>query len=231
MTKGLYDDFLYLKNKTGIYVYTNIINNKKYIGQALNLYKRITIHEKNFENKKCPNTENIPLWGAIKKYGRNFFKLEILEYIENDNNKLDERETFYILRECSTVDKWGYNILIKGFSRTGVNHTQNTKNKISKWGRKRKKSKEHSSRISSGRMGIKTTSSKSKYVGVSEKKYTNKIKESYSKWQAGIFINKKSKYIGIFSTEIMAAEARDDYIIKNNLDIKLNFPERRNKKQ
>lgn len=43
-----------------------------------------------------------------------------------------------------------------------------------------------------------------------------------SKWLASMHINKKSKHIGAFSTEIEAAEAYNNFILDNNLDIPLN---------
>jgi hypothetical protein len=46
-----------------------------------------------------------------------------------------------------------------------------------------------------------------------------------TKWMAKIEVNYKKKYIGRFATEVEAAEARDKYILANQLDefFKLNF--------
>jgi group I intron endonuclease len=44
-------------------------------------------------------------------------------------------------------------------------------------------------------------------------------------WQVGIIENGKRKYIGIRKTEIDAAKIYDKYVVENNIDRPLNFPE------
>lgn len=74
-------------SKSGIYCITNRINNKKYIGQALNLKRRKTQHFNHYNS-------NIHLQHAMKKYGNENFEWEVLEYCSA--NDLSEREQFYI---------------------------------------------------------------------------------------------------------------------------------------
>jgi hypothetical protein len=52
--------------------------------------------------------------------------------------------------------------------------------------------------------------SSSKFVGVS--------KTHSNKWVARIFVNGKSIYLGLFDTEELAAIARDEYVLTNNLE-------------
>ena len=64
----------------------------------------------------------------------------------------------------------------------------------------------------------KKASCSSKYIGVSYHKKTDK-------WRSRIILIRKETYIGLFATELEAANARDNYIIDNNLNdgfLKLN---------
>lgn len=67
-----------------------------------------------------------------------------------------------------------------------------------------------------GHLTYKKTTASSNFIGV----YFCKRKQ---KFIAVININKKIKYIGSFEDAVSAARARDAYIVKNNLNRKLNF--------
>lgn len=80
-----------------VYLITNNVNNKKYIGQSNNPQKRFKQH--------CnPNAYTSLLNRAINKYGEKNFSLDILYYGENYN----EEEKKYIAL-YNTIDN-GYNI-------------------------------------------------------------------------------------------------------------------------
>ena len=89
----------------GIYKITNLINGKSYIGQSVNIQKRFNAHRSAAFN---PNNKNydFPLYKAIRKYGIENFKFEVLE--ECDRSELDNKETFYIAK-YQTHGKNGYN--------------------------------------------------------------------------------------------------------------------------
>lgn len=77
----------------GIYKITNKINGHCYIGQSINLEKRLASHFTNAYN--CNSVEyNKVLYAAIRKYGKENFSAEILELCEQE--QLDEREIFWI---------------------------------------------------------------------------------------------------------------------------------------
>lgn len=92
-----------IEKKYKIYVYTNKINNKKYVGQTcVTLYERA---EKNgIGYKNCSR-----FWNAIQKYGWENFEPEILY----DNLTKEEADTLEIQTIASLHtqnDKYGYNI-------------------------------------------------------------------------------------------------------------------------
>ena len=89
----------------GIYKITNLVNGKSYIGQSVNIQKRFNAHKSAAFN---PNNKNydFPLYRAIRKYGIENFKFEILE--ECNKSQLDIKEMWYI-SQYQTHSKKGYN--------------------------------------------------------------------------------------------------------------------------
>lgn len=98
-----------------IYKYTNLINNKKYIGQTNNFERRVREHKSCSFNPKSVNYED-KIHQAIRKYGYDNFKIEIIEIIENVENYdlVNEREQYWIRKEQSLLTQWGYNVLEGG---------------------------------------------------------------------------------------------------------------------
>lgn len=98
-----------------IYQYTNKINDKKYVGQTNNFQRRLNEHKSCSFNPKSVNYDD-KIHQAIRKYGLNNFKIEILEVINNvDNYELvNEKEAYWIKEKESLVTQWGYNILEGG---------------------------------------------------------------------------------------------------------------------
>jgi len=102
-----------------IYLITNTINNKVYIGQT-----KLTL-EQRFKEHQRPS-KKMSVSKAIQKYGRENFIIELLE--ECDVHNLDERETFYIKKYNSYEE--GYNNTIGGGSQY-ISHTPEVKQKLS----------------------------------------------------------------------------------------------------
>jgi len=92
----------------GIYKITNIINNKIYIGQSIHIEKRFQEHINEAKNGRS----NMLLHKAIRKYGSENFRFEILE--ECTEADLDAKECYYIDKLNSRNRELGYNLLEGG---------------------------------------------------------------------------------------------------------------------
>lgn len=115
-----------------IYVITNIVNNKQYVGQVrshrLNsgLYKpfgstrRLADHQSearnNTKKKQCTYLNN-----AIRKHGEDNFHVEIITRC--DLSEIDDLETHYI-KEYNTMFPNGYNLTTGGRSRKACENTR-----------------------------------------------------------------------------------------------------------
>ena len=108
------------KEKTGIYLWKNILNNKCYVGSALDIKKRLGIYFSMAALKNKLAKSNSLIYSAILKYGYSNFELVILEYC--DKQILLEREQYYI-----DLLKPQYNILRTAGSRYGVTLSEKTK--------------------------------------------------------------------------------------------------------
>lgn len=95
----------------GIYKITNLVNRKSYIGQSIDIEKRWEDH-KRVAFRKSDKSYDYPLYRAIRKYGLESFKFEVIEECEED--KLDEVEIFYIEKFQSHIHQNGYNLTLGG---------------------------------------------------------------------------------------------------------------------
>ena len=119
-------EFIYAKNKSGIYKITNLVNGKIYIGSSKNLYVRIRGHLCDLRKNRHSNQH---LQNSYNIHGFNNFSIGIIEIVENIE-ELIPREQFYIdiLKEKFEI----YNICEKAGSRLGAKVSQETKDKLSK---------------------------------------------------------------------------------------------------
>lgn len=72
----------------GIYKITNLVNGKIYIGQSIDIQRRF------WEHRCISHESNAHLKNALRKYGKENFKYEVLE--ECSEEQLDEKERYYI---------------------------------------------------------------------------------------------------------------------------------------
>jgi len=79
-------------NKAGIYLITNKINKKHYIGKSTNMRKRFQNY---FSEGFLKLNNDTKFYNVLSKLGYKNFSLTILEYIQ-DETELSSRELFYI---------------------------------------------------------------------------------------------------------------------------------------
>lgn len=125
---------------------------KKYYGQTVQKFK----YRKSRHIRDARNGSNWRFHQALRKYGNDNFRWEVIETYNNENkkeliNKLNERETYWVRRDKTNLFKYGYNSSFGGDnalanrrphsqetkekiknSLIGVKHTQERKNNISK---------------------------------------------------------------------------------------------------
>ena len=101
-----------------IYLITNDINGKQYVGKTEyeDIQERFKEHCQDYKRKRC---EKRPLYNAMNKYGIEHFHIEPIEYVPPEIN-LEEREIYWIM-QYNTYHN-GYNATLGGDGKTLYNH-------------------------------------------------------------------------------------------------------------
>lgn len=165
-----------------IYLITNRVNNKQYVGQTRSsLRKRF--------NQHCDIRNKTAISYAIRKYGKENFSIEAL--CENINNldELNKLEIQYI-KDLNTISPNGYNVESGGRCSSP---SEETKRKISKANRGRKIIWTH--KISGG---VKKLWQDSEY----REKQTKQRHEKRGKYREGIVREKLRKKIDLENFKI-----------------------------
>src|SRR5437588_2715348 len=103
-------------------MWKNIINDKQYIGSAIDLSNRIKFYYSFSAMENYLKNFKSSIYNAILKHGHSNFSLTILEYCSHD--KCIERENYYLSSENHE-----YNILPKAGSRLDSKCSDKTKKK------------------------------------------------------------------------------------------------------
>ncbi len=109
-----------------IYMITNKINNKKYIGQTTQSFseRKRGYYEEFKHRKDCVR----PMISAMRKYGIENFDFEILVDEIHSQEELDNLEIQYIQNHKTQIEEGnGYNLKFGG---SGGKHAESTKRKI-----------------------------------------------------------------------------------------------------
>jgi len=139
-----------------VYVITNLINNKKYIGMSIN--KKSWYREHYYGSGKL-------IKQAIVKYGKENFKKEIIKEFQNEIDTRDYER--YLIQETNAVDDYMYyNLCCGGYGGAVKGHivTEETRQKIS-----------------NNRKGIKHTKETKKIISLKTKGINNRNQESLNK--------------------------------------------------
>jgi group I intron endonuclease len=94
--------------KCGIYCIRNTVNNKVYIGKSKNIHLRIIQHKCQLKNKR--KDENVYLINSWHKYGEKAFEYFVLEFLEENEKLVAERELYWMKIYDSLNPEKGYNL-------------------------------------------------------------------------------------------------------------------------
>lgn len=107
-----------------IYLWTNLVNGKKYVGQTTCFYRRMKTYRYTYPNAYMEH--------AVNKHGLDNFDITILER-DVPLDKLDEREQYWLdYYQSYDADK-GYNICKIASTTKGVTHTEEWCQEHSEW--------------------------------------------------------------------------------------------------
>ncbi len=163
--------------KSGIYIIRNLINNKIYLGSAVNLKRRFYEHKTRL---RIGTHHNEILQRSWNKYGEENFYFQILEHLEE--TKLLQRETELIWAlDCDNKNK-GYNFCKVGRNHLGVKRDPKVGAKISAALKGRAVPEERKRKISASLKGKPLSEERrKKLTGLRRGKYTYKNAEQRNK--------------------------------------------------
>ena len=163
-----------------IYKITNLINGKEYIGQ-------------HSCNRSYYFGSGIVLKDAIKKYGRENFRKEVIGYAF-DKGQLDWMEKFYIQYYDTKAPK-GYNLTEGGEGMFGYRHNEETRKKLSKALKGKKQSLEWIEKRTRPNIGKKRTEETKRKMREARKgfKPTDKTKKRLSESHKGHFPTEETR--------------------------------------
>ena len=91
--KDKLDILKYIKGKSGIYMWTNKLNGKKYVGSSVDLRRRLLEY---YNVNRMLNEKSMPINLALLKYGYTNFSLTILEICDKDSLMSREKHFFEV---------------------------------------------------------------------------------------------------------------------------------------
>jgi len=111
---------------SGIYIITNLINFKIYVGSSVHISNRIKAHKKKLKLGEHPNKH---LQSAYNQLGFGSFSFDSIEFCSKEN--LLEREAYWIKLTDCTKPELGYNKRKIPNSNLGLKFSEETKKKQS----------------------------------------------------------------------------------------------------
>ena len=174
--------------KSGIYIIKNLINNKLYVGSAININN---IWDKHISDLKLNKHHSIKLQRAWNKYGSINFKFDVLEFCIDE--KLLIQEQYWI--DNLEVYKNGYNCRPKANSNFGLNFTEEHKIKIGNSNRGKKRTEISREKMSNSKKGTTLSEEHKKKISDSMKKHKKSVehKENLSRSLKGKIVSEETK--------------------------------------
>ena len=129
----------------GIYMIQNKVNNKMYIGQAVDIERRWGDHRHGLANRCNENRHFINAW---KRDGEENFEFTIL--LECEESDLNMYEEYYIFELMTYDPRVGYN---KNYGGKSGRPTKETKRKLSEAKKGKQLSEEHKRKLSEAKKG------------------------------------------------------------------------------
>lgn len=191
-----------------IYLITNKINNKKYVGQtAVSLEKRWSRHR-----WRCTlKAQRQPITEAMLKYGAknfNIFLIDFADSLEDSNRK----EVFWgMFYNCLSPN--GYNLKLGGRKHSSL--SQEIKDKIGRAHKGKRASPETIKRLSESHKGFKVTDETKEKLSI-----LNKGKKPHSNTNKAASLKNSKKYLFISpeGEEVLIINMRK-FCLENNLGI------------
>lgn len=169
----IYKIVIKIKDNMGyIYLRTNTVNGKQYVGQAVDYKKRQYVW-----NSSTYHYAGKTINRARKKYGIEAFDFEIL--MECDDEEMNQWETYYI-KKLNTKIPNGYNMTDGGDGRSGykVIYSEESKKKMSESHKGKKLTEEQRKKMSESLKG---------------RKFSEETRKKISEAKKGVFNLKSSK--------------------------------------
>ena len=174
---------------TGIYCIENLVDGKKYIGQSVNVERRIRKHKSALLGNYC---NNVYLQRAHDKHGVENFSFYILETCNYDT--LDERERWYIRFYKTNEIEFGYNL--EGGGNRSKFISDETRRKMSEVHIGKTLSREQVTKMVESRKGYRHTEETKRKIGAGNS----------GKKRSGEMIKKMSL---LFKGKILSLETRN----------------------
>lgn len=133
----------------GIYMIQNKVNNKIYIGQAVDIEDRWRDHRRDLTNRRKENRHFINAW---KRYGEENFEFTIL--LECEESDLNMYEEYYIFELMTYDHRVGYN---KTYGGGSGRPTEEAKRKMSESSKGKYHSEETKRKLSEANKGEKNS--------------------------------------------------------------------------
>ena len=159
---------------TGIYRIINILNNKSYIGSAVDIKKRFYGHENALGRNIHKNSHLQNAWNI---YGKNAFKFEVLLFCDKKNLLFYEQKAIDVNQVTDRTN--GYNVCSIAGNHLGVKRSKETKARLS--AAKRNMSDETKRRISVAMTGKHPSEETRRKLSEAKKGNTNTKGHVHSK--------------------------------------------------